>query len=154
MGRLVLGHTARRVLVGGSRQVIIRTASEDASAGYWARLPPSTYVDSIIPLYSLKGKGWLAPRQSCSRYQIELVSTARLGDPTVGPRHAPTPTSSHSNTPSQLWAGSTDPVLHGVAYLADGDYHVSDSQAVGHLLGCTARPTQLQGEIGSGERLG
>jgi hypothetical protein len=33
VGRLVVDHTARRVLVGGSRQVIIRTASVDASAG-------------------------------------------------------------------------------------------------------------------------
>jgi len=73
VGRLVLGHTARRVLVGGSRQVIIRTASEDASAGCWARLPPDSYVDSIIPLYSLKGKGWLTPPQWCSRRQIELA---------------------------------------------------------------------------------
>jgi hypothetical protein len=57
VGRLVLGHTARRVLVGGSRQVIIRTASSDASAGCWARLPPDAYVESIILLYSMKGKG-------------------------------------------------------------------------------------------------
>jgi len=57
VGRLVLGHTAQRMLVGGSRQVIIRTASKDASAGYWVRLPPNAYVFSIIPLYSLKGKG-------------------------------------------------------------------------------------------------
>jgi hypothetical protein len=71
VGRLVLGHTARRVLVGGSRQVIIRTASEDASAGYWARLPPSTYVESIIPLYSLKGKGRLTPLQWGIGRQIE-----------------------------------------------------------------------------------
>jgi hypothetical protein len=33
VGRLVSGHTARRVLVGRRRQIIIRTASADASAG-------------------------------------------------------------------------------------------------------------------------
>jgi hypothetical protein len=42
VGRLVLGHTAQRALSGGSRQVIFRTASTDASAGYRARLPPSS----------------------------------------------------------------------------------------------------------------
>jgi hypothetical protein len=57
--------------VGGSRQVIIRTASKDASAGYWARLPPNSYVVSIIPLYSLKGKGWFTPPQRCGRRRIE-----------------------------------------------------------------------------------
>jgi len=47
--------------------LITRTASKDASAGYWARLPPRSYVVSIILLYSMKGKGWPMPRQWCSR---------------------------------------------------------------------------------------
>ncbi len=64
--------------MGGSRQVIVRTASDDASAGYWVRLPPSTYVDSIIPLYSIKGKGSFTPPQWCSRGQMELVSAGSV----------------------------------------------------------------------------
>jgi hypothetical protein len=43
--------------VGGSRQVIIRTASEVASAGYWARLAPTSYVGSIIPALLAEGRG-------------------------------------------------------------------------------------------------
>jgi len=61
VGKLVLGHTELGLLVGGSRQVIIRTASKDASAGYWARLPPGSHVDLIIPFCSPKDKGWLTP---------------------------------------------------------------------------------------------
>ncbi len=95
VGRLVLGHTAQGVLVGGSRQVIIRTASNDASAGYLARLPPRSYVVSIILLYSIKGKGWFTPPHSCGRSQAELASAARLDDPTVGPRRATPPQSWH-----------------------------------------------------------
>ena len=34
VGRLVLGHAEPNGGVGGSRQVILRTASKDASAGY------------------------------------------------------------------------------------------------------------------------
>ena len=71
--------------VGGSRQVIMRTALQGASAGYWVRLPPGSYVDSIIPLSSLKGKGQLTPPQQSGRRQMELTSAAQLDDPTVGP---------------------------------------------------------------------
>ena len=35
--------------------------------------PPRFHMDSIIPLYSLKGKGWLTPPQWRSRRQIELA---------------------------------------------------------------------------------
>ena len=47
-----------------------------------------------------------------------------------------------------------DPVLHGVAALAHGNYHVRDSQAVSHLLGCSARSSQFTGEIRGSEPLG
>ncbi len=57
MGRLVLGHTARRMLVGGSRQVIIRTASNDASAGYWVRLPTQCLCVLNYPSLLAQGQG-------------------------------------------------------------------------------------------------
>ncbi len=57
VGRLLLGHTARRVLVGRRRQVIIRTASKDASAGYWARLPPKVSCGLNYPSLLDQGQG-------------------------------------------------------------------------------------------------
>jgi len=35
--------------------------------------PTQISYDSIIPLYSLKGKGWLTPPQWRSRRQVELA---------------------------------------------------------------------------------
>jgi hypothetical protein len=69
--------------VGRSRQVIIKTASHDASAGYRASLPPRSYVESIIPLCSLKGTRRLTPPQGSGRHQPVVPSASRLGDPTV-----------------------------------------------------------------------
>lgn len=60
----------------------------EESAGYWARLPPRSYVVSIIPLYSIKGKGWLTPPKWCRRGQMELAPAARLRDPQGTPEPA------------------------------------------------------------------
>ena len=50
---------------------------EDSTVRCVSRLlgqtPPRFRMDSIIPLYSLKGKGWLTPPQWRSRRQIELA---------------------------------------------------------------------------------
>jgi hypothetical protein len=91
---------------GGSRQVIIRTASHDASAGYRARLPLQIYLESIIPRYSLKGKGRLTPPQWSGRRRLELASASRLGDPTVEPGRETPRATSYGNPPSRIWIGN------------------------------------------------
>ncbi len=73
VGRLVLGHTAQGVLVGGSRQVIIRTASNDASAGYLGQTPTQIVCGLNYPPLLDQGQGvvhasafvWQKPGRAC-----------------------------------------------------------------------------------------
>jgi hypothetical protein len=44
VGRLVLGHTARRVLVGGSRQVIMRTAPPGCVSRLLGQAPTQIFM--------------------------------------------------------------------------------------------------------------
>ena len=88
VGRLLLGHTVRGDGFGWGRQVIIRTASEDASAGLLGQTPPRSQTDWGRCFEDVAGDVAFQTTHDFSRVQSFGASSGHIGPGLLMARHA------------------------------------------------------------------